>query len=101
MLMIRGFSPVSSSNDEALVLEGPLVRVEDIDGVRDGVVPKRDGRAAGHQRRSSQFHDGPNGALGDSIELTHVRRARGPMHSCIRRELCKFTGEEISGVVAV
>eukprot|EP00965_Chrysotila_dentata_P256315 6212507-Pleurochrysis_carterae.AAC.3 len=75
--------------------------VEYVDGVCHGEVPERDGRAAGHQRRSSQFHDGSDGSFGDSVELMHVRWAGGVMYSRISEELRKLTGEELTGVIAV
>eukprot|EP00965_Chrysotila_dentata_P219402 6191121-Pleurochrysis_carterae.AAC.2 len=85
--MMRGFSPVSSSNGEALVFGRPLVRLRMSTAVCDGVVPKRNGRAAGYQHRSCQFQYGSNGVFGDSVELMHVRRACRVVHSRLREEL--------------
>eukprot|EP00965_Chrysotila_dentata_P143221 4732310-Pleurochrysis_carterae.AAC.4 len=82
MLMMRGLSP-------------------DVYVVSHGVVPEGDRRAASGERRAGEFHDGPDGALSDAVQLVDVWRAGGVVRAAVGKVFREFGRQELARVVAV
>eukprot|EP00965_Chrysotila_dentata_P188738 6172921-Pleurochrysis_carterae.AAC.1 len=76
-------------NGRMLMMRGCL---PDVHRVRHGVVPKSNWRGAGGERRTGEFHDGPDGAFGNAVELVGVRRTGGVVHSAVSEILSEFGG---------
>eukprot|EP00965_Chrysotila_dentata_P064834 2148933-Pleurochrysis_carterae.AAC.8 len=96
-----GFLTGEQLEGRGVSVRRPACTVEDVDGMCDCVVPKRNGRAAGYQHRSCQFLDGANGTHSDSVELMYVGRAGCVVYSRLREKLREFAGEKFSGIITV
>ena len=71
----------------------PGCSVEDVHGVRDGVIPEA-GRATGRdQLRPYEVEDRADGTFGYAIQLVHVSRARTVRHELGVKQLVELVRE--------
>eukprot|EP00965_Chrysotila_dentata_P193563 6175844-Pleurochrysis_carterae.AAC.1 len=74
--MMRGLRPVSTSKEDRALRGGPVVRFITSTACEAANVQKDVGaEAAVRFLRARRLHDGPDGSLGHTIQLMHVRWA--------------------------